>query len=42
MMRLKIRVFHIDANRNGSFVSKKAAKDAMPTIKNRPVMAYIH
>lgn len=42
MMRLKIRVFHLDANRNGSFVSKKAAKDAMPTIKNRPVMAYIH
>ena len=42
MMRLKIRVFHIDANRNGSFVSKKAAKDAMSTIKNRPVMAYIH
>ena len=42
MMRLKIRVFHLDANRNGSFVSKKSAKDAMPTIKNRPVMAYIH
>lgn len=42
MMRLKIRVFHLDANRNGSFVSEKAAKDAMPTIKNRPVMAYIH
>ena len=42
MMRLKIRVFHLDANRNGSFVSEKAAKNAMPTIKNRPVMAYIH
>lgn len=42
MMRLKIRVFHLDLNRNGSFVSEKAAKDAMPTIKNRPIMAYIH
>ena len=42
MMRLKIRVFHLDANRNGSFVSKKSAKAAMPTIKNRPIMAYIH
>ena len=42
MMRLKFRVFHLDENRNGSFVSKKAAKAAMPTIKNRPVMAYIH
>ena len=42
MMKLKIKVFHLDLNRNGSFVSKKAAKDAMPTIKNRPIMAYIH
>ena len=42
MMRLKFRIFHLDVNRNGSFVSKKAAKAAMPTIKNRPVMAYIH
>lgn len=42
MMRLKFRIFHLDINRNGSFVSKKAAKAAMPTIKNRPVMAYIH
>lgn len=42
MMKLKVRVFHLDLNRNGSFVSKDAAKAAMPTIKNRPVMAYIH
>ena len=42
MMRLKFRIFHLDVNRNGSFVSRKAAKAAMPTIKNRPVMAYIH
>ena len=42
MMRLKIRIFHLDVNRNGSFVSKQAAEAAMPTIKNRPVMAYIH
>jgi len=25
-----------------SFVSEEAAKDSMPTIKNRPIMAYIH
>ena len=42
MMRLKFRIFHLDLNRNGSFVSEDAAKDAMPTIKDRPVMAYIH
>ena len=42
MMRLKIKVFHTGLNRNGSYVSEDAAKNAMPTIKNRPLMAYIH
>lgn len=42
MMRLKFRLYHINLNRNGSFVSEEAAKDSMPTIKNRPIMAYIH
>ena len=42
MLKLKIRIFHTGLNRNGSFVSEEAAKDAMPTIKNRPVLAAIH
>lgn len=42
MMKLKIKVFHTGLNRNGSYVSKEAAKNAMPTIKNRPVLAAIH
>lgn len=42
MMKLKFRIFHTGLNRNGSFVSEEAAKDAMPTIKNRPIMAAIH
>lgn len=42
MMKLKFRIFHTGLNRNGSFVSEDAAKKAMPTIKNRPIMAYIH
>ena len=42
MLKLKIRIFHTGLNRNGSFVSEDAAKDAMPTIKNRPVLAAIH
>ena len=42
MMRLKFKLFHLFLNRNMSFVSEEAAKDSMPTIKNRPIMAYIH
>jgi hypothetical protein len=42
MLKLKFRIFHTGLNRNGSFVSENAAKDAMPTIKNRPIMAAIH
>ena len=42
MLKLKIRIFHTGLNRNGSFVSEDAAKEAMPTIKNRPVLAAIH
>lgn len=42
MMKLKIRIFHTGLNRNGSFVSEDAAKEAMPTIKNRPILAAIH
>ena len=42
MLKLKFKIFHTGLNRNGSFVSEEAAKDAMPTIKNRPIMAAIH
>ena len=42
MMKLKIKVFHTGLNRNGSYVSEDAAKSAMSTIKNRPVLAAIH
>lgn len=42
MLKLKFRIFHTGLNRNGSFVSEEAAKEAMPTIKNRPVLAAIH
>lgn len=42
MLKLKFRIFHTGVNRNGSYVSEDAAKEAMPTIKNRPILAYIH
>lgn len=42
MLRLKIKIFHTGLNRNGSYISEDAAKAAMPSIKNRPVLAAIH
>lgn len=42
MLKIKCRLILEGKNSNGSFSSKKAADAAAPTIKNRPVMAYIH
>lgn len=37
-----IRVCHIDLNRNGSFISEENMKKAMPTLKDSPLLGYIH
>ena len=42
MLRLKFRILHDGLNRNGSFVSHKAAEKASKTIADRPIMAAIH
>ena len=42
MLRLKLRVCHTDVNRNGSHISKENMEKAMPTLKYRPILAYIH
>lgn len=42
MLKLKIKVCHIDTNRNGSHISKENMEKAMPTLKYRPILAYIH
>ena len=42
MMRLKFRLFHLLENANKSSISREAADDAIPTIKNRPILAAIH
>lgn len=42
MMRVKIKIFHTGLNRNGSYVSEESATKAMSSIKNRPILAYIH
>lgn len=42
MLKLKLKVCHTLLNRNGSFISKENMESAMPTLKYRPILAYIH
>lgn len=42
MLKLKLKVCHIDTNRNGSHISKENMEKAIPTLKYRPILAYIH
>lgn len=42
LMRLKIKTSHTLKNRNGSYISEESAKEAMSSLKMRPVLAAIH
>lgn len=42
MLKLKLKVCHTLLNRNGSFISQENMENAMPTLKYRPILAYIH
>jgi hypothetical protein len=42
MLKLKLKVCHIETNRNGSHISQENMEKAMPTLKYRPILAYIH
>jgi hypothetical protein len=42
MLKLCLKVCHIDTNRNGSHISRENMEKAMPTLKYRPILAYIH
>lgn len=42
MMRVKYKLFHTGKNRNGSNVPEDSAKESLPTIAHRPVLAHIH
>lgn len=42
MLKLKLKVCHTQLNRNGSFISKENMEKAMPSLKYRPILAYIH
>lgn len=42
LLRIKIKVAHTGVNRNKSHISKENMEKAMPSLKNRPVLANIH
>ena len=42
MLKLELKVCHTDTNRNGSHISIENMEKAMPTLKYRPILAYIH
>jgi hypothetical protein len=42
MLKLKLKVCHTLTNRNGSHISDENMEKAMPTLKYRPILAYIH
>ena len=42
MLKLRLKVCHTELNRNGSYISEANMLKAIPTIKYRPLLAYIH
>ena len=42
MLKLRLKVCHTELNRNGSYISEENMLKAIPTIKYRPLLAYIH
>lgn len=42
LMFAKVKVCHTLGNRNGSYISEDNMKNAMPSLKYRPFLAYIH
>ena len=42
LLKLKLKVCHTQLNRNGSFISTENMEKGMPTLKYRPILAYIH
>ena len=42
MLKLELKVCHTETNRNGSHISRENMEKAMPTLKYRPILAYIH
>lgn len=42
LMKLRIKVAHIGKNRNNSYISEENMMKALPSLKNRPLLGYIH
>ncbi len=42
MLKLKLKVCHTELNRNGSYISEENMLKAIPSLKYRPLLAYIH
>ena len=42
MLKLRLKVCHTELNRNGSYISEENMKKAIPSLKYRPLLAYIH
>lgn len=42
MLKLELKVCHTEKNCNGSHISNENMEKAMPTLKYRPILAYIH
>lgn len=42
MLKLKLKVCHTELNRNGSYISESNMLKAIPSLKYRPLLAYIH
>lgn len=42
MLKLRLKVCHTELNRNGSYISEENMLKAIPSLKYRPLLAYIH
>ena len=42
MLKLRLKVCHTQLNRNGSYISEENMLKAIPSLKYRPLLAYIH
>lgn len=42
MLKLRLKVCHTELNRNGSYISEENMIKAIPSLKYRPLLAYIH
>lgn len=42
MLKMKFKVAHTEKNRNSSFIARENMEKALPTLKYRPILAYIH